>query len=96
MYNKDMSMPDLRTRNNPEITQKLADPQTMYQRNASAYPGKSVYGDTMTVNEYMDTVDRRNGKSRLFAVQTPGEKIQQQQGPQGIKSQQTSLLTGGK
>lgn len=89
-----MSMPDLRTRNNPEITQKLADPQTMYQRNASAYPGKSVYGDTMTVNEYMDTVDRRNGKSRLFAVQTPGEKIQQQQGPQGIKSQQTSLLGG--
>jgi hypothetical protein len=42
----------------------------------------------------MDTVDRRNGKSRLFAVQTPGEKIQQARGPQGIKSQQTSILGG--
>lgn len=91
-----MSMPDLRTRNNPEITQKLTDSQTMYQRNAQAYPGKSIQGDSMTPNEYMDAVDRRNGKSRLFAVQTPGEKIQQAQGPQGIKSQQTSLLTGGR
>lgn len=90
-----MSTPDLQTRNNPQITQKLTDAQAMYQKNASAYPGKSVYGDIMTPNEYMDAVDRRNGKSRLFAVQTPGEKIQQAQGPQGIKSQQTSLLTGG-
>ena len=89
-----MSTPDLQTRNNPEITQKLADAQQMYQKNASAYPGKSNFGDTMTPNEYMDTVDRRNGKSRLFAVQTPGEKIQQAQGPQGIKSQQTSILGG--
>ena len=90
-----MSTPDLTSRNNPEITQRLADPQKMYQRAASAYPGKSVQGDTMTSSEYMDAVDRRNGKSRLFAVQTPGEKIQQAQGPEGIKSQQKSLLTGG-
>nr|DAH63334.1 MAG TPA: hypothetical protein [Caudoviricetes sp.] len=86
-----MSTPDLRTRNNPEISQKLTDAQNMYQRNASAYPGKSAQGDTMTTSEYMDAVDRRNGKSRLFAVQTPGEKIQQAQGPEGRKS----LLTGG-
>ena len=55
-----MSTPDLKTRNNPEITQKLSDAQAMYQKNASAYPGKSVYGDTMSVNEYMDTVDRKS------------------------------------
>ena len=90
-----MSNPGLTTRNNPEISQKLTDAQAMYQRNASAYPGRSLQGDVMTSSEYMDLVDRRNGKSRLFAVQTPGERIQQAQGPQGIKSQQTSLLTGG-
>lgn len=86
-----MSTPDLTTRNNPMLTQKLADPQKMYQRNASAYPGHSKFGDQMTPAEYMDQVDRRNGKSRLFAVQTPGEKIQQAQGPEGRKS----LLVGG-
>lgn len=90
-----MSNPGLTTRNNPEISQKLTDAQAMYQRNANAYPGKSIQGDTMTSSEYMDLVDRRTGKSRLFAVQTPGERIQQAQGPQGIKSQQASLLTGG-
>jgi hypothetical protein len=46
-----MSTPDLQTRNNPEISQKLADAQAMYHKNASAYPGKSNYGDTMTPNE---------------------------------------------
>ena len=86
-----MSTPDLRTRNNPEISQKLTDAQNMYQRNASAYPGRSPQGDVLSTSEYMDMVDRRNGKSRLFAVQTPGEKIQQAQGPEGRKS----LLTGG-
>lgn len=91
VYNKNMSAPDLTTRNNPEISKKLTDAQNMYQKNAGAYPGKSVQGDTMTSSEYMDAVDRRNGKSRLFAVQTPGEKIQQAQGPEGRKS----LLTGG-
>lgn len=81
----------LSSRYNPEITSKLPDTQKMYQTNAMAYPGQTPHGDTMTPLEYMDSVDRRTGKSRLFAVQTPGEKIQQAQGPEGSKS----LLVGG-
>jgi hypothetical protein len=95
-YNGSMSSPTLTTRNNPELTKKLTDTQKMYRENAGALPGQSKSGDTMSTTEYMDSVDRRTGKSRLFAVQTPGEKIQQAQGPKGILSQQQSLLTGGK
>ena len=96
-YNINMSSPSLTTRNNPELTSKLTDAQNMYAKNATALPGQTPHGDVLSPTESMDAIDRRNGKSRLFAVQTIGEKIQQAQGPKGVQSQQTqSLLMGGK
>jgi hypothetical protein len=91
-----MSAPtNLTPRNNPEVSTKLANPQKMYSQHAASTPGQTASVDALSTIESMEAIDRRTGKSRLFAMETPGEVIQKQQGAKGILSQQQSLLTGG-